>query len=293
MTDQVDTNHFRSRLVVIAIALLVAVAALTGCQKNDGTQSQSDTDKSSALSTSHVHGLAVDSASGALYVATHEGLFKITGAGAKPSLVGQDRSDLMGFGIAEPNRFISSGHPASQSEVNPLGLRESSDAGNTWRDVSLVGEVDFHLLKGRGSWIYGFDSSRDLVLVSKDGGVNWQEQAAPSGLIDLAIDPSAPKRVVAATESGMMISSDAGASWDQLGPEVSLLLAWDKPSTLTRIDQTGSVEVSDDSGSSWKSTGAVDEQPVAFTRNGQQLFIATTTHRILVSNDGGSSWEEY
>lgn len=297
MTNTADTNSSRRRLAVIAAVLLVAAAAAVGgiliFQKDDAAQPQSDTQESSALSTAHVHSLAVDPADGTLYAATHEGLFKMTGGGSGTSRVGDDRSDLMGFSIVGRDRFISAGHPASPDGVNPLGLRESSDAGNSWSDVSLVGEVDFHILKGRGSWIYGFDGERGLVLVSKDGGVNWKEETAPSGLIDLAIDPSAPERVVAATDAGMMISSNAGNSWDELGPEVSMLLAWDKPRTLTRIDETGAVELSVDRGRSWRSTGSVPEQPVAFTRNGRQLFMATAENRILVSNDGGSSWGKY
>lgn len=278
--------------VLIAAALAV-MAAILIFRQGEGAMLQPGMHTAVGLDDTHVHGIAVDPADGMLYAGTHDGLFKLSGNGATPALVGDDLSDLMGFNIAGPNNFISSGHPARRDEVNPLGLRASSDGGKSWRDISLRGDVDFHLLRGRGSWVYGFDGESGSLLVSKDRGINWMQRTAPDGLLDLAIHPTKPKRVIAATGDGLMISSDAGARWRSIGPEKSMLLAWNRPRELTQIDQSGEIAVSDDGGRSWRNTGSLTEEPVAFTRHGQNLYVATTHSRVLVSDDDGATWRDF
>lgn len=296
MADATNTAPARRRIVLIAAVLFAAatgvVIAILIFQQGEGAQLQPGMHKAVGLGDTHIHGLAVDAADGVLYAGTHDGLFRFSGDGATPTRVGDDLSDLMGFNITGPNRFISSGHPASRDEVNPLGLRASSDGGNSWRDVSLRGEVDFHLLRGRGSWVYGLDGGSGLLMVSKDDGVTWKQRSAPDGLLDLAIDPAKPERVIAATGAGMMISSNAGVRWNELGSEQSMLLAWEKPRELTRIDQAGDIAVSDNGGRDWRTTGSLTEEPVAFTRYGRKLFVATAHNRIMVSDDEGSTWRD-
>jgi hypothetical protein len=58
------------------------------------------------------------------------------------------------------------------------------------------------------------------VYETRDGGRSWK--AASSGLGDLevyalAIDPHAPRRLYAATPSGIFGSADGGRSWGAVG----------------------------------------------------------------------------
>jgi hypothetical protein len=64
--------------------------------------------------------------------------------------VGDSYQDTMGFTVVGPNRFLGSGHPATDDLPPLLGLIESTDAGKTWEHVSLLGEADSHVLRSAG-----------------------------------------------------------------------------------------------------------------------------------------------
>jgi hypothetical protein len=82
----------------------------------------------------HVHGLGVNPADGALFIATHTGLYRVGQGQRKAARVGGRYQDTMGFTIVGPNRFLGSGHPdinEAQEQGLPglLGLIESTDSG--------------------------------------------------------------------------------------------------------------------------------------------------------------------
>jgi hypothetical protein len=58
----------------------------------------------------------------------------------------------MGFSTTY-NAFYSSGHPAPRSPLkNPLGLLKSSNSGQTWEQLGLIGKANFHLLATSYRW---------------------------------------------------------------------------------------------------------------------------------------------
>ncbi|MBA2522666.1 MAG: exo-alpha-sialidase, partial [Solirubrobacterales bacterium] len=88
----------------------------------------------------HVHGLGINPADGALFIATHDGLFRSPEGSATAERVGESSQDTMGFTIVGPDRFLGSGHPGPGEDGQPnLGLIESGDAGLSWTGVSLAG----------------------------------------------------------------------------------------------------------------------------------------------------------
>ena len=148
----------------LAAVAAVLVAALGGADDGDAGQPAAE-----AGGGGHVHGLGVNPADGALYVAAHNGLFRAAPGEAQARLVGTSGKDVMGFSIVGPNRFLGSGHPGEGEDLPPkLGLILSTDAGRTFRPVSLLGEADFHVLRVSGSRVYGFDSSNGRFLASRD-----------------------------------------------------------------------------------------------------------------------------
>jgi hypothetical protein len=103
----------------------------------------------------HVHGLGVNPADGALFIATHTGLYRVEPGERKAERVGGSYQDTMGFTIVGANRFLGSGHPdinEAREENLPslLGLIESTDEGESWQPISLSGEADFHVLRFAG-----------------------------------------------------------------------------------------------------------------------------------------------
>jgi hypothetical protein len=57
----------------------------------------------------HVHGLGINPRDGALYAATHTGLFVIRDGAA--TRAANHYQDNMGFTVLGPDHFIGSGHP--------------------------------------------------------------------------------------------------------------------------------------------------------------------------------------
>src|ERR671919_1083814 len=102
----------------------------------------------------HVHGLGINPEDGALFVATHTGLFRAPEGEQTAQRVADRYQDTMGFTVVGPDRFLGSGHPDGREGLPPfLGLIESRDAGRTWEPISLLGERDFHVLAASGGGV--------------------------------------------------------------------------------------------------------------------------------------------
>jgi hypothetical protein len=248
----------------------------------------------------HVHGLGVNPADGALFIATHTGLYRVGEGKRKAERVGGDRyQDTMGFTIVGPNRFLGSGHPdvneaREQGLPGLLGLIESTDSGESWEPISLLGEADFHVLRSAGRRVYGYDVTNDRLLVSGDRGRSWEELSKPGPLVDLAVDPTDPRRMIAASagglEEGLFESRDEGKSWKRRAETVGLL-AWPRSDRLYLVVQGGLVFVSRDGGQRLRSVGDIGGAPAALlAQSPGELYVALHDGTVKRSNDGGANW---
>src|SRR4051794_8536877 len=109
------------------------------------------------------------------------------------------------------------------------GVWQSTDVGKTWHSIGdglptqVVGSVAYSSAEGgtiialTGDPAFGGDSSPGLgIYRSTDDGLTWEHgEGAPSGTLgfQLAVDPSNPSRIYAATSAGLYRSSDDGRSW--------------------------------------------------------------------------------
>jgi hypothetical protein len=239
----------------------------------------------------HVHGLGVNPADGALYIATHTGMYRVEQGERTAERVADRYQDTMGFTIVGPNRFLGSGHPDLRDDLPPLlGLIESTDSGESWQPISLLGEADFHVLRFAGERVYGYDASNDRLLVSADRGRTWSELERPGPLVDLAVDPSDGRRIVATTEDGLFESRDGGQRWSRVGEAVGLL-AWPTRERLYLVAAGGEVFASRNGGRLLEPRGAIGGQPAALLAQApDELYVALHDGTIKRSTDGGGSW---
>jgi hypothetical protein len=283
-------------LGLLLAVVLGAALALSAFRDDGGSIAEEDpltpTEEPGPI---HVHGLGVNPGDGALYIATHTGLWRVGPEETQAERVGDRLQDTMGFTVAGSNRFLGSGHPdprdVRDGRLPPLlGLIESTDAGKTWRPISLLGKADFHVLRSAGNRVYGFDATNERLMVSRDRGRTWTEHEPPVNVLDLVFDPRRSERVLAATEQGLFESDRAGKDW-RMRSESAGLLAWPAPSRLYAVDGRGRVFTSADSGGEWKAGGDIGGQPAALLATGpRELYVALHDGTIRRSTNGGASW---
>jgi photosystem II stability/assembly factor-like uncharacterized protein len=284
-----DLIRRATRSVAALVAVLLAASAVSAC----GGDEPDDGPVISDPGPVHVHGLGINPRDGALFIATHTGLFRAGPSERQASRVGGRYQDTMGFTVVGPDRFLGSGHPDGRDNLPPfLGLIESRDGGKSWKPISLLGKSDFHVLEAAGARVYGFgsdfESRRPQFLVSSDGGKTWDERRVPEPLISLAVHPDDPDRLIASGESAVFESRDGGESWRRRSSAAGLV-AWRSPEELIVIGANGSVRSSDDA-VSWRDIGDVGGQPAAFEAERDGLYVGLHDGTINRSTDGGRSW---
>jgi hypothetical protein len=269
------------------LLLLVIVAAVVACGGSDAPPEVRDLRRDDSR---HVHGLGLNRGDGALFIATHSGLWRSEPGGGRVTPVGRARRDIKGFSVVGPDRFLASGHPARGEEAPPvLGLLESRNAGETWRPKSLYARADFHIIRPAGERLYAVDARTGELLSTADDGWSWRRRLPPAAFIDLAVHPRDPSHLVAATDAGLQRSTDGGRNWRSLGKGVGAL-AWAAGDELYLVDRAGTVSISDDGGRSFKSVGVLDGVPAAIAHGGGRLFAALEDATVWESRDGGRSW---
>lgn len=277
----------RRLLLPPLVLILVLGAVLSGCGQDDAV------DRAAAdAGPEHVHGLGINPADDALYVATHTGLFRMERGSDEIDRVGDRLQDTMGFAVVGSDSFVGSGHPDLRDDLPPLlGLIRSSDAGRSWQTVSLTGEADFHALLADSERITGYDATGNRVMVSRDGGATWRESAPPAPIVDIAADPGSKGRLLATSDAGLLTSRDSGQSWQVTGGD-ALLLAWPARDALYGFTAFGDVRLSRDGGKTWTNSGSLPGEPAAVTEDGDRVIVALHDGGFASSSDGGRTWQD-
>lgn len=273
-------------LVALPVVSLVAFAA----PWLQGSNASGDDVVGVAAEMSHVHGLGTNPEDGATYVATHSGVFKLA-EGADPVRVADRYQDTMGFTVAGPNRFLASGHPdlADASLPTHLGLIESTDAAQTWQELSLGGEADLHALDVGPGGVVAFDALWGRLMSSEDGRA-WTT-IAEGAVIDVATDPTDVGAVVATSPDGELVSYDAQQRRATLSaaPPVGFV-DWPAEDLLIAAGADGQLFRSDDGGESFETVGDPLGTPQAIDVSEDAWLVATETG-VLRSVDEGETWE--
>jgi photosystem II stability/assembly factor-like uncharacterized protein len=245
----------------------------------------------------HIHGLAVDRQDPSrLLIATHHGLFRTQPDGTAERV--SEVQDFMGFTPhpSDPGVLYASGHPVGGGN---LGFVASTDQGVTWTQVSpgLNGPVDFHQLTVSPADPRAIYGAYGGIQLSRDGGAKWSLVGpAPYRLIDLAASARDASTLYAATEAGLLVSSDAGATWSPIvtGAPVSLVEVTPDGTLYAFVLGRGLIRSGEPPTAFQTVSNAFGEAYLLHLASDVadpgRLFAATGEGRILASADGGRTW---
>jgi hypothetical protein len=301
------TNPSRGpRHFLLICGILISIAAggcSAGGQHGETTSAQGASQPSAttgdasrragSLPSKHVHGIARNPADSQIYLATHDGLFRIHRDGP-PIRIGPV-IDLMGFAVAGPNHFYASGHPGPGVKLpNPVGLLESRDGGQTWTPLSRQGQSDFHSLASSQAGIVGFDGK--TVSLTTDGR-GWRQLTPPVEPHAVAASPDGSTLLVTSRQ-GLTRSPDQGRTWQPVETAVRFqLVAWADSSTAVGVAADGQVAISLDAALTWQVQKGLGAAPHALTAhrssdNGLEI-IAATAGTLVRSTDNGTTFMPY
>lgn len=275
-------------------AIVAAMMLSASCGTDPGAPSATDPAARSAADDvsgvtyaefGHVHGLGINPADDQVYVAGHEGVFRLDEGGAT-QMAGRHQ-DTMGFTVTGPDTFIASGHPDPREHSPPhLGLIRSTDAAQTWETLSLSGEADFHAIETLGDRIYAYDSTQGRLMTSR-GGREWTVMT--TGLIgDIAVSDDGA--VLFTDETGRVLSVD-GASLQAVVSTTPALSQIDftQDGTLVGANPGGDVYVSANSGDTWRAVEPLDGDLESLNAR-EDVWLAATTAGVFRSGDDGATW---
>ncbi len=145
------------------------------------------------------------------------------------------------------------------------------------------------------------------IAVSKDGGVTWEIVTGPEfnhvPVMDIAIDPSDPETVYAATQNGLFKSTNSGEDWTSFSglPQGAVRTTGISPKNpdmlFAGIELIG-FYLSQDGGVSWQQVSAGLEpngshRDLVFDpSNPQIVYLADLMSGVYRSTDGGTSWKK-
>ena len=284
-----NRRHLGRRLVIasVMISTLIVSACVSKAPEDDGPghATARHGEGAGALPSTHVHGVGRDPGDGALLLATHDGLYRYEAAGARRV---SPQIDLMGFTIAGPGHYYASGHPNAVMDLpQPLGLIESRDGGRTWAVLSRGGQSDFHALAKAGNTVLAFDGQLRRTVDNRA----WSATPIRAEPRVLASSP-AGRHVLAATEAGLLSSTDRGATWTLVpGAPLLLLVAWADEQTAVGVAPDGTVAISRDAAKTWRTSGRTEPASQALSASlsaGRLEILVATEHGVLSSTDGAS-----
>jgi len=113
------------------------------------------------------------------------------------------------------------------SQTTALALARTTDGGRTWKAKRISPEGNaaesyclcVHPRNASIIYVSGYyratSASKFVISRSTNGGESWQDISTgiSAKVFDLAVDPNNPSQVYAATEWGVLRSSDAGLTW--------------------------------------------------------------------------------
>jgi len=158
---------------------------------------------------------------------------------------------------------------------------------------------------GHNTMIYAEYFSGSGLMVSKNGGENWENitgsEFNQASILDIAIDPNDPETVYAATQNGLFKSINSGGDWRSFsglpeGAARATGISPENPDLIFTGIETNGFYMSQDGGISWQQIASGLEpngshRDLVFDpTNSQIVYLADLQSGMYRSTDGGLSW---
>ena len=249
----------------------------------------------------YIFDIAVDRTdSSYLLLATSGGLYRASMDGTAVLVSSQPNSIWsLALNPSDPSIIYAAG---ISDEGQSVGIHITRDRGHTWHQFGNNGSerIYFRTIDesvADPAIVYGVGNR---LWASDDGGRNWkQTETTPFWIIDLAASSLDGRTVYAATHSGVLSSTDGGASWRvqkgvtcrqpvtaiDSGPD-GVVYAFSRCAGLLRGDERTGKWVVANAGFD----GCIVQHLAVDPWNSSRVFAVLGCRKVLVSGDGGLNW---
>ncbi|MDO8435124.1 MAG: hypothetical protein Q7S89_00360 [bacterium] len=187
------------------------------------------------------------------------------------------------------------------------GLWRSLNGAWTWEKMDLpttrIEDVTIDY-STRGVQIV-YVAQGNTIMRSLDGGTTWQQvyldPRFETRIYELALDPRKHSRLFMGTDDGRVLRSENyGADWSLIFDEgkkgiTDILLSHEQAGIMYAMTGGAGVWKSYDTGTTWEKLKGVRGATIyegAITSQGPEAVFANTNNGMLVTRDGGATWEE-
>ncbi len=178
-------------------------------------------------------------------------------------------------------------------------LYHSRDAGATWQRLDVGDIVHALLFDAFSNRVYAATGGHG-VAASDDSGATWHNlgNGLPQGTATLSLAQLDAHTLLAGTQIGMYITRDSGVTWtstnEGLGtPQVHALALNSQTGALFAGTESGLYRA-DAGGNFQRIAGEIIQSPVLSVVSSpghpERMYAGTYRHGILISTDGGASW---
>lgn len=191
---------------------------------------------------------------------------------------------------SKPSILYAGGHRA--------GVARSTDGGASWRWRGLSSQTiqDLAVHPNDAATVYA--AGRHLYR-TRDGGATWRRVKADlyHGFRAVAVAPSRPSTVYAATWGEIFRSTDSGRNWRRIksGGAVSIAVHPTRRNVVFLGSNERAVTFSRDGGATWRDGCCIHQmhevEDIAFEPgNPSRMYVATDGPGVYRSSDAGRTW---